>query len=336
MHAGNSYKFKEFIVWTRRTIYWLLLLGVIPTVLYQGLGFKWLAIPWTVVALLGTATAFIVGFKNTQTYNRTWEARQIWGAILNSSRSWGFMCRDYISDNPQKTKELTYRHFAWLTALRSQMRDGRAWENGNKPYNREYRKFFKIPEQETTLEVELAKYISPEELKYILTTKNRAAQLMSLQSKTLKELADDGFIDNFRFVEMGKMIREFFDHQGKSERIKNFPYPRQFATINAFFIKLFCFLLPFGMLKEFDKLNESMEGIMKGNMVWMVIPFSVLISWVYTSLEQVGESTENPFEGSANDVPISQMSRTIEIDLREMIGETDLPPAIQAVNNILM
>ena len=71
-------------------------------------------------------------------------------------------------------------------------------------------------------------------------------------------------------------------------------------------------------------------------MVWLVIPFSVLISWVYTSLEQVGESTENPFEGSANDVPISQMSRTIEIDLREMLGETDLPPAITATNNIIL
>jgi putative membrane protein len=90
------------------------------------------------------------------------------------------------------------------------------------------------------------------------------------------------------------------------------------------------------MLKEFDKLNESMEGIMKGNMVWLVIPFSVLISWVYTSLEQVGESTENPFEGSANDVPISQMSRTIEIDMREMLGETDLPPTLQAKNNIIL
>lgn len=90
------------------------------------------------------------------------------------------------------------------------------------------------------------------------------------------------------------------------------------------------------MLIEFDKLNLAMEGMMKGHMVWLVIPFSVLISWVYTSLEQVGESTENPFEGSANDVPISQMSRTIEIDLREMLGETDLPPAITATNNIIL
>lgn len=336
MHAGSSYKLKEFLLWTRRNIYWLLIIGIIPTVLYEVLGLRWLAIPWTVVALLGTATAFIVGFKNTQTYNRTWEARQIWGAILNSSRTWGTMSRDFINDNPQKSKELIYRHFAWLTALRYQMRESRAWETANKDYNVEYKAFYTIPERESSLENELSKYLPETELKYILSTKNRAAQLLSLQSKTLKELADNGSLDNFRFLEMEKLIRDFFDNQGKSERIKNFPYPRQFATINALFIKLFCYLLPFGMLKEFEKLNDSMDGVMKGNMVWLVIPFSVLISWVYTSLEQVGESTENPFEGSPNDVPISQMSRTIEIDLREMLSETDLPPALQPKNNIIL
>ncbi len=335
MHSGKSYKLSEFIIWTRRNIYRTIILAVIPAVTYEVLGYKWLVVPWTVVALLGTATAFLVGFKNTQTYNRTWEARQIWGAILNSSRTWGTMSRDFIN-NPVKTKELVYRHFAWLTALRYQMRDSRVWETASKAYNQEYKAFYTIPEKETPLETELIKYISAEELNYILTTKNRAAQFMSLQSKTLKELFANKELDSYQFVEMQKMVKDFFDQQGKSERIKNFPYPRQFATINSFFITLFCILLPFGLLKEFDKLNESVDGIMKGNMVWLVIPFSVLLSWVYTSLEQVGESTENPFEGSSNDVPISQMSRTIEIDLREMLGETDLPAALQPKNNIIL
>ncbi|WP_435523106.1 hypothetical protein [Chryseobacterium indoltheticum] len=65
-------------------------------------------------------------------------------------------------------------------------------------------------------------------------------------------------------------------------------------------------------------------------------PFSVLVGWVFLVLEQIGESTENPFEGNPNDVPITQITRNIEIDLREMLGETDLPPALQPVNNILM
>lgn len=335
MHAGKAYSLKEFLVWTRRNIFRLIIIGIVPVVAYQQFGQKWLALPWTVVALLGTATAFIVGFKNTQTYSRTWEARQIWGAILNSSRAWGTMSRDFL-DDPAKVKTLIYRHFAWLTALRYQMRESRAWESTFKSYNEEYKAFYSIPEQESPLEKELGKYLDAEELSYILSTKNRAAQILSLQSKTIKAAFDQKEIDSIQLVEMQKAIKDLYDQQGKSERIKNFPYPRQFATINAFFIKLFCLLLPFGMLKEFDKLNDGISGFMQGQMVWLVIPFSVLISWVYTSLEQVGESTENPFEGSANDVPISQMSRTIEIDLREMLGETNLPPALQAKNNIIL
>ena len=335
MHIGQSYKLLEFLIWTRRNIYWLFFLGVIPTVVYQVLQWKWIALPWTVVALLGTATAFIVGFKNTQTYSRTWEARQIWGSILNSSRAWGIMCRDFMND-PERTRELIYRHFAWLTALRYQMRESKAWESTHKVYNKEYMAYYSVPEKESTLELELAKYIPAEEVLQMMATKNKAVQLLGLQSKTIKELYDQGIIDNFRFLEMHKLITTLYDHQGKSERIKNFPYPRQFATVSSLFVKLFCILLPFSMLKDFDKLNENVGGIMQGHMVWLVVPFSMLISWVYTSLEQVGESTENPFEGSANDVPISQMSRTIEIDMREMLGETDLPPALQPKNSIIL
>lgn len=335
MHAGKSYHIGEFIIWTRRNIFWLTLLGVFPVVLFEIFQIYWIAIPWTVVALLGTATAFIVGFKNTQAYNRTWEARQIWGSIVNSSRSWGVMSKNIVSDDG-KSKELIYRHFAWLTALRYQMRDSRIWEAASKSYNKEYSKYFHVPEKESDFETEMIKYISREELDVLLKNKNRATQLLAKQSKILKELLDSDQLNTFQHIEMQKVLNELFEHQGKSERIKNFPYPRQFATINMFFIRLFCFLLPFGMLFEFAKLNEYVDGFMKGYMVWLVVPFSVLISWVFTSLEQVGESAENPFEGGANDVPISQISRTIEIDLREMLGETDLPPALTPVNNIVL
>jgi ion channel-forming bestrophin family protein len=127
---------------------------------------------------------------------------------------------------------------------------------------------------------------------------------------------------------MGLRLADLYDQQGKCERIKNFPYPRQFASINLFFIWLFVFLIPFGVLNEFSKLGPYF--------VWLTIPFSVIVSWVFTSLEKIGESTENPFEGSANDVPITALSRTIEIDLREMLGETELPEPLQPVNKILM
>jgi ion channel-forming bestrophin family protein len=335
MHTGKSYKLFEFLDWTRRDIYVLIILGVVPVVAYQIGNVKWVGIPWTVVALLGTATAFIVGFKNVQTYNRTWEARQIWGDLISGSRAWGIMSRDFF-DDAEKSKELVYRHLAWLTALRYQLREHRAWEATSKAHNAEYSRYYSIPEMQTTLETELAKYLPDGELTEILAAANKPTQIMSLQSKSIKGLLASQTIVLTQFVDMQRSIRDFLVLQGRCERIKDFPYPRQFATINSLFIKLFCFLLPFGLLREFDSLNQSVAGVIKGNMVWLVIPFSVLISWMYTSLERVGESTESPFEGNPNDVPISQMCRTAERDLREMLGETDCPPPLEPTNNIVL
>jgi ion channel-forming bestrophin family protein len=334
MHAGSHYSFREFLLWTRREIFIFLLLAVVPTLLYQYWDWHWLAIPWVPVTLIGTAAAFIVGFKNTQTYNRLWEARQIWGSIVNTARAWGIMVKDcvIVPDNAAEAKDihrqLIYRHVAWLTALRFQLRESRAWENMGKSYNKEYSRLYTIPEREQKLDEELKKYLSAPELAYVLSKKNRATHIVSLQSKQLRELKQQGYIDPLNYIELENLLVNFYEQQGKCERIKNFPYPRQFASINLFFVRLFVFMVPFGMLKEFEKLGE--------HMVWMTIPFSVLVSWVFSSMEKVGESTENPFEGGSNDVPITSMSRTIEIDLREMLDETDLPPAIQAVHNILM
>lgn len=335
MYTGKTYKISDFLFWTRRSIVWLLLIATIPTVLYQVFDIKWLSVPWPVVALLGTATAFIVGFKNVQTYNRTWEARQIWGAAMSASRSWTMMCRDFIEDRAM-SKEIIYRHFAWLTALRYQLRAERSWETINQAHNKEYKRFYSIPEKEIPIETELSKYLSKQDLENSRAKNNRAFYLLSLQGNSLKKLYDEGSLDNFRFMSMHNIVSEFSGHQGKSERIKNFPYPRQYATVNSMFVRLFCILLPFALLGEFNNLNNDMAGALKGYMVWFVIPFSALISWVYTSLDQVGESTENPFEGNANDVPISQMSRTVEIDIREMLGEVDLPPVLKPQNNIVM
>jgi putative membrane protein len=335
MHTGRSYTLFEFLDWTRRDIYVLIVLGVVPAAAYQTGNMKWLAIPWTVVALLGTATAFIVGFKNLQTYNRTWEARHIWGDIISSSRAWGMISRDSF-DKADTSKELVYRHLAWLTALRYQLRETRAWDTTTKAHNAEYLRYYSIPEVQTPLEAELARFLSPAELVQILATGSKATQILGLQSKAIKGLFARQVIVVTQFVEMQRSIRDFLFQQGRCERIKDFPYPRQFASINSFFLKLFCLLLPFGLLREFDGLNESVEGVIKGHMVWLVIPFSVLISWVYTSLGRVGESTENPFDGSPNDVPISQMCRAAEIDLRAMLGETDLPSPLEPRNNIVL
>ncbi len=328
MYIGKTYKIAEFLFWTRRNLFLLLLISIVPVLLYELLALHWLVVPWPIVAFLGTATAFVVGFKNQQTYNRTWEARDIWALKIGMSRAWAMMCRDFIKDS-DRAHEIASRHLAWLTVLRYELRSKRAWENIDKSYNREYANFYTIPEREIALSTVLQKYISDDEIEKVISASNPLIQLMSLQSTALVRLSNTGELDNARFFELHKYLREFSTLQARSEKIKNFPYPRQYATVNRIFVWLFCFLLPFAMLKEFNAFNEFVTGLMKGHMVWLVIPFSMIISWVYTSLDQVGESTENPFEGSPNDIPISRMCQDIENEIRAMWG--DATPA-QTIN----
>ncbi|MDV3578315.1 multidrug transporter [Elizabethkingia anophelis] len=337
MNIGSHYKLYHFIPWTRIKIYKMLILSIVPTALFYFLDWKWLAIPWVPIALLGTAAAFISGFKNTQTYNRSWEARQIYGAIINNSRSFGIQVKDFIRTEKTVEKDLhqqiIYRHFAWLTALRFQLRETKSWEHvKTKSYNKEYLQYYKVPEWESKLENELKEFLDTGEFHYVLSTKNRATQIIALQSSHLRALNEEGKISDYNYTALENQLKELYDQQGKCERIKNFPYPRQFSSINLYFTNALCFLLPLGFLGEFSKMTEKFGD----NIVWLTIPFSVLLGWVFLVLEQIGESTENPFEGNANDIPITQISRNIEIDLREMLGEIELPPAINPIDNIVM
>lgn len=336
MHAGKRYHFFEFVRWTRRDIYKLGVLSVLPTIMYELLGWHWLAIPWVPIALVGTASAFIVGFRNNATYARSWEARQIWGGIVNSSRTWGVMVRDVINQNKQldeatakeEGRKLMHRHIAWLTALRHQLREPRAWENMDKPHNREYAQYFHVPERAVTMAEDLQKIMDAQEMAYVLSKSNRATQIMALQSAHIRKLREAGTIDEYTYLTLEGVIKDFYDHQGKCERIKNFPYPRQFASINLFFVRLFVYLVPLGLLNEFQKLGP--------HMVWLTVPFGILVTWVFHSMERVGEATENPFEGGSNDVPISTLSRTIEIDLRELFDEEEIPKPLQPSGSIVM
>lgn len=338
MKIAKSYTVAEFLLWTRRKIFILLLLALVPVGLYQGLGQKWIAAPWAVAVVLGTATSFILGFKNLQTYNRMLEALQIWTAIGSTSRYWGLISRDFPT-TPESLKTLIYRHLAWLTVLRYHLRggDSKPWENAATRSNAEYKaKHYSVPETETTLDAELQKYLPESEIKQLAATENKAGRLMSLQSETIRELYSRQVLSVTHHTEMQRTLKDLLDHQSKVERIKNFPYPRQYAAINTMFVWCFVALLPICLLREFDRLNEGVSGIFQGHMVWLVVPFSALISWIYLSLDQVGESTENPFEGNANDVPMAQISRAAEIELREMLGETELPPPLRPKNEILM
>ena len=334
MHAGKRFSPIEFAFWTRRSIFGLLILAAIPTILYY-LGFNFLAIPWQPIAVLGTAVAFIIGFKNNASYGRLWEARQIYGAIINDSRSFGYTLRDLLKDkNPEKTKEIFSRHYAWLTALRHQLREPRKWENMETSQSIEYAQKYGIPERQIAMTDDLKKHLSAEEHSYIMSKKNKATQLTAKQSETIAKLYQEGVFNDFQWTQLNILLHKFTDNQGKAERIKNFPYPRNFSSIATYLLFIFVALAPFALLKEFDGLGKG--TFLEGNTVWFNIPFAAILTWVFHTLDAVGEASVNPFEGSPNDVPITQISRTIEIDMRDMLDEKDLPEAIVPVNNIVM
>ncbi len=148
--------------------------------------------------------------------------------------------------------------------------------------------------------------------------------LLYLQSKQLRELKEKGYLWEFSFLELENLVSEFFELQGKSERIKNFPYPRQYATLSYYFVWIFILLLPFATIPLFGNFGGQLAGsfpVLSKYFVWTAIPFCVLVSWVFHTMERIGRVGEMPFEGSANDVPISTIARGIEIDLRQMLDE---------------
>jgi putative membrane protein len=217
-------------------------------------------------------------------------------------------------------KKIVHRHVAWLNALTYQLREPRDWEHYDDKLDM-MRKMADIHHEDNHHE-KLIDYLSKEDYDYIMTKGNKASHLISLQSKDFKRLKQDGLIDDFRHMELKNILQEFYTLQGKSERIKNFPFPRQYASVNYFFVWIFIFMIPFAMLNIFSETTNPYY-------IWATIPIAMLVSWVFIMMEMIGDYSENPFEGLYNDVPIKTLARGIEIDIRQMLDETDLPKNIE-------
>lgn len=336
MLTKKRFSVKEMTWWTRFDTMSFLAYAAFIVILYHLLGLEFLSVPWTPVALIGTAVAFIVGFQNNAAYGRIWEARKIWGGMVNSSRSFAMKVKDMVtneharepvSDETLKelVKTIVYRHIAWLTALRHAMRQRKPWETFEESRtNREWSKVIHIPEKTFALEDDLFHYLSAEEWEYVMSKGNKATAILFLQSKHLRQLKEKGFIWEFSFLELENLLEELFNLQGKSERIKNFPYPRQYASISYYFVRVFLLLLPFGIVPSFEETGINLADTfpkIAHYFVWLSIPFCGAVSWVFHVMERMARVGENPFEGSANDVPISTIARGIEIDLRQMLDE---------------
>lgn len=319
---------------------WLVPWMVIVTAVYQYTQWKFLAIPWLPLSLIGTAVAFYVGFKNNQSYDRVWEARQIWGAIVNNSRKLATLIKNYrsaeavdITNTEASRKEFIFRHIGYLYQLREQLLKPTPWEHvslrwifGSLNRNRHRRVFSQFKEELEA--VANNPYLSKEEIQQLEGFNNKATQLLDKQTQLLQSLYDKKAINFMQQVDLQTVLSSFYDEQGKAERIKNFPFPRQYGSFSLVFVSIFVFLLPFGIVAEFAKLGEGM--------IWLTVPVGAIIGFVYVVMELIGDYSENPFEGLYNDIPMLAICRTIEIDLLQMFGEKNIPKPVQPKNDILL
>lgn len=308
---------------------------------YVYLGWTFLRMPFLPIATVGTAVAFYVGFKNNAAYERFWEGRKIWGGIVNSSRTWATAVVSYVEPGDEgeraraTRRELVYRHLAWINALRLQLRkSSRFFEKPSPTTKRRLEKHAEAMRNDW--DTELAPFLDEDELAGTADEKNPATQLLTRQGRRLAKLLEDKRIDLFHQIDLMKIIEELYTLQGKCERIKNTPFPRQYAEYSRIFTRVFAVLVPFGLIDVFashaDKAQTTLQSLEP--VVGMVLA-STLVTWVFTTMEGIGDASEDPFERSMNDVPMNALCRTIEIDLRQILGETDLPDKEQAVDGIL-
>jgi putative membrane protein len=330
MYVGRSYKLIDFALWSRRSVIYMVVVSGLAVAAYRLPGIAGFSVPWSVVLVLGTTVSLVAGFKNSQVLTRSGEALQAFTQIIASSRMWSNFCRDFL-DAPT-ARQLIYRHIAWMTALRFSLRRPMPWESMGKAANIEYRRRYRIQEDTGSLAGDLQPLLA-EQAGKVLESPQPAIALLEMQSVQVNALLKDAKIPPQIYGELTKLIRDFHDQQARCDRIKNNPYPRQYAIVSSMFVMIFCTLLPFGVVPVFADMGK-LGGVLGTLGIWLTIPFSTLLGWAYMSLDQVGESSANPFEGNANDVPISQICRDIEIELRAGLGEADLPKPLLPVNDI--
>lgn len=228
MFVKRIYPPLQTVLWTKRYILLFVVLSVVPVLLQEFANVR-IFVPWLPMALIGTAVAFYIGFKNNTSYERQWEARKLYGALVNTSRTWALHVNGYLTAQfaaghvdeqalqAAKTR-LVHRHLAWLHALRFQLRTHRPWEMNNAE-NTEYRKRLYIDEYETEKFAALAPYLSPQELEGLRDKANTATAILQDQMQDLVHLRAANWIDDFRHMELGNRLRELYDHQGGLERI---------------------------------------------------------------------------------------------------------------------
>jgi putative membrane protein len=287
------------------------LFSVTVYLLYKTHLLEKISLPFSVAAILGSALAIFLAFRNNNAYNRWWEARTQWGNIINNSR---IFARQIIAnaanaaainkatktETDAYSKELVYRQIAFAHALRLHLRKQDNWE--------EVKSF--LPENEyTQLEEKI----------------NKPNYLLQTQGMRIKEGMRSEILGPFDNISLEPTLAGFNNFQGACERIKNTPLLRQYHYFTRLFLLVFMAVLPFSLINDFTKMGYPA----------LMVPLSILVSFVFGVMGKVGEVNEDPFENRITDVPLAALCNTIERDLKEVLGETHLPPKLEPVKGFL-
>lgn len=292
----------------------LFLLDSTIAILYTQFGVDWLALPSLPLAIIGGALSVFLAFRNNSAYDRWWEARSLWGALVNTARTFsrqvltlvdepnGYTA-DTESENthtatgePKLTKhELVEVQIAYVHALRCHLRR-------QNPF----------PELESRLPAHLVTYLRKQ--------KNVPIAMLLLMGQQLRHFFDEGRLDSIRFTNIDNTLTDLCNVQGACERIKNTPLPRQYHYLPRLLVAVYSVLLPLGLV----------EGL---GMLTPVV--SVLVSFIFISLDTIGKEIENPFENTVHDTPMSSLTRSIEINLLQNMGRENLPREIRPVDGFV-
>lgn len=331
MHLGRKYRLSELLVWTAVETSWLLAWSVLVTLFLVLTKWSFLAVPSTLLAVVGTAVAVVLAFKNQQCFARINEALTVWCQITATSQMWAIklICTLGRSEEGAETavlKTLVNRHLAWLTVLRFSLRARKVWENTFEPGNARYMAGQPTPESQSTLDQELAAYLPPDELARVTGHRGeKETALLQGQYGAVHDLYRQGRIDSTAYFQLTSPLDELMRLQAHAKRIKDYPYARNYYSITLVLVNAFVILMPFGLFPSFWEAGAA-NGIALWT-AWLNVPASLFVGWTFLTLEKVGEASSNPFEGGANDVPISAIARRIEIELKAMLGEkADLAP----------
>jgi len=269
------------------------------------------ALPFSVAAILGSALAIFIAFRNNSSYGRWWEARTLWGGIINSSRVLARLIitftdshshqQNYDSSRSEKFKrDMVYNTIAWVHSLRLHLRKQNNWH-------------------------EVSPFMSEQEFLALEQAQNKPNFLQLLSGRKIYEAMASGILGGFDSFQMEGQLLALANYQGGCERIKNTPLLRQYDFFTRLFLYVFIGLLPFCLISDFAKMNIA----------YLMIPVSVIISFVFAIIGKVGEVNEDPFENRITDIPMTALCITIERDLREMLGEKDLPAIVQPEKGFL-